>query len=107
MHPFWTVVLVLIGLVAALVIYVRVFDEWDKRRKARRIRDRNERLLAEQKADRENRAFLAGHGSGIYGDFVPIDPETGDPMKVTRPDRTRLTSDKFKSQHRPPGDPAA
>jgi len=103
-HLFWIVALVFGGLVVGFLIFAFGYEKWATSKMIRERRARNERLLADQKAERENRAFSSGHDSGVYGDYIPVDPETGEPIRVTRPDRIKLTTDQFKREHRRRGD---
>lgn len=95
---FWTVV---VGVVAVLVIAIWILSVWatldEKRRKAA-ADARNQRILEEHRIDRQNRDFIAGHTAGLYGDYTPVDPETGQPLEVTRSARPRLSSEDFKNQ---------
>lgn len=95
---FWTVV---VGVVAVLVIVIWILSVWatldEKRRKAA-ADARNQRILEANRIDRQNRDFIAGHTAGLYGDYIPVDLETGQPLEVTRRDRPRLSSDDFKHQ---------
>ena len=99
MHLFWIVALVFGGLVVGFLIFAFGYEKWATSKMIRERRARNERLLAQQKAERENRAFSSGYDSGVYGDYIPVDPETGEPIRVTRPDRIKLTTDQFKREH--------
>ncbi|EEN88997.1 hypothetical protein BS618_29340 [Rhodococcus erythropolis] len=103
MHLFWIVALVFGGLVVGFLIFAFSYEKWTTSKMIRERRARNERLLAHHKAERENRAFSSGHDSGVYGDYIPVDPDTGEPIRVTRPDRIKLTTDQFKQEHRRPG----
>lgn len=97
---FWTVVLVLVGLVVVGFLVLVAWASLDEAQRRHASDERNGRILEEQRIDRQHRDYLAGHNAGIYGDFAPIDLETGEPIQVTHRERPKLTAKDFKQRFR-------
>ncbi|NKS29266.1 hypothetical protein GS534_00810 [Rhodococcus hoagii] len=100
MAMFWTVLLILVAIGVVVVSGVAGYDSLLRSKERRANEERSRRILEEQRIERQNRDFLAGHESGLYGDFIPIDPETGAPIEISRPERQKLTAKDFQKRFR-------